>query len=30
LWLAGQTYAFDVRGAVKRMTWSISPAATSS
>ena len=25
LWLAGQTYAFAVRGAVKRITWSISP-----
>ena len=30
LWLAGQTYAFAVRGAVKRMTWSIAPLATSS
>jgi hypothetical protein len=30
LWLAGQTYALVVRGAVNLMTWSISPAATSS
>ena len=30
LWLAGQTYAFAVLGAVKRITWSTSPAATSS
>ena len=29
-WLAGQTYALAVRGAVKRITWSISPAAISS
>ena len=30
LWLAGHTYALAVRGAVNRMTWSISPAAISS
>jgi hypothetical protein len=30
LWLAGHTKALAVLGAVKRMTWSISPAATSS
>ena len=30
LWLAGQTYALAVLGAVKRITWSISPEATSS